>query len=366
MPPSIQRHHAPFGIATDSSAWRPIRANRQPSGSSPAGHAADIPPTAMAAKASSGAASSIILLISPQMRSPDSRSIPSLNLTQAVSDSWSIPVAYPALKRKKPQDAQGNPRGYASSGIADETHPPRVDVIQSMPRRIVDLAVDIGIKRVEIEIAPPGILGPVGRVCHHRPAAIGLDVFTQAGDLERLTVDHRRDRAEILAVGTLLMPAAPNAASVSSGVSCVDKSRSLIGLPSTKLRTQPPTKRTQPLPPWLRAQRIPHASPARSISMEEGCESCRQPGACCVTIETYACSNFLFWRAFYPKSGFHFIGMRSRPSARQDQTRQVLNQLDDLALKARPGLLYWISTRLGSTGPGMAISSALWKPNGVK
>uniref|UniRef100_A0A0N5A026 NAD-specific glutamate dehydrogenase n=1 Tax=Parastrongyloides trichosuri TaxID=131310 RepID=A0A0N5A026_PARTI len=83
----------------------------------------------------------------------------------------------------------------AAFGLADEDDPARHGVVEPLPRRVQNGAVRVGVEGVQSEIAPPGVLGPVGRKGHRGASPVGRDITAQGGDLERLALRNRRHRA---------------------------------------------------------------------------------------------------------------------------------------------------------------------------
>ena len=88
--------------------------------------------------------------------------------------------------------------GDALVGIADEAHPSGRE-IGAAAERIVERAVEIGIERVEGEVAAARILQPVVGEGHDRAATVGLHVAPQGGDLIDVPVGDRRHGAVLQA-----------------------------------------------------------------------------------------------------------------------------------------------------------------------
>ncbi len=82
------------------------------------------------------------------------------------------------------------------SGIADEAHSPRREIVEAADV-IVQLAASVHRKRIDGEVAPPGVGGEIAAETHLGPAAVGLDVFAQRGDFEMRAVDDQGQRAVI-------------------------------------------------------------------------------------------------------------------------------------------------------------------------
>jgi hypothetical protein len=97
------------------------------------------------------------------------------------------------MNAEEPENAQ-IVFGDAPVGIADEAHPPGIEIGQAADM-IMHHAVDGCGKAVHREITSFGIALPVAPECHLGLAAKGLDVFAQCRDLERRAIDHQRHRA---------------------------------------------------------------------------------------------------------------------------------------------------------------------------
>lgn len=78
-------------------------------------------------------------------------------------------------------------------GVADEAHH-AVEAILDPCDRIVEFAIHVAIERVEREIAPLRIAGPVVAEANHRMAAIGLDVLAQCRHFRDALADLQRNR----------------------------------------------------------------------------------------------------------------------------------------------------------------------------
>jgi hypothetical protein len=85
--------------------------------------------------------------------------------------------------------------GDPGEGIADELHPPPLEVLDAA-EIVENLARDgIGEQRVDGEVAPRRVLAPVLGVRDGRPAAVGGDVAAQRRHLDRRAVDDGGDGA---------------------------------------------------------------------------------------------------------------------------------------------------------------------------
>ena len=89
--------------------------------------------------------------------------------------------AIPGMEAEEAQHAQAV-LGDALVGIADEAHPSGRE-IGAAAERIVERAVEIGVQRVEGEVATACILQPVVGEGDDRTAAVGLDVAAQRRQL---------------------------------------------------------------------------------------------------------------------------------------------------------------------------------------
>src|SRR5690606_22070760 len=88
--------------------------------------------------------------------------------------------------------------GDALRGITDEADDPGGEIVPPAGE-IMQGTVSVGVERVDGEIAPRGILGPVRSEGDLRVASVGGDVAPQGGDLE---AGRRRDRGD----GAMLDP----------------------------------------------------------------------------------------------------------------------------------------------------------------
>src|SRR5690606_28989162 len=66
--------------------------------------------------------------------------------------------------------------------IADETNAPGNAIIEAV-QGIEQIAIHGGVERIEREVAPLGIAGPVLAEADERAASVGIDVLAQCGDL---------------------------------------------------------------------------------------------------------------------------------------------------------------------------------------
>ncbi len=149
--------------------------------------------------------------------------------------------AKPRLKPEVAQDPQVI-LADALTRIADEAHPPCRQIFQ--PAEIVeDFACRrIGIERIDGEIAPRGIVPPFAGEGHGGAAAVGADVMTQRGDLDRALRQQCGDGAVLDAGGNSAgYSALASRAITSSGTSGVARSMSFTAMPSSVSRTAPPT-----------------------------------------------------------------------------------------------------------------------------
>ena len=106
-----------------------------------------------------------------------------------------LPLAVPGMKAEQPQHAQIIFRD-ARPRIAHEPHLARDKVFH--PGGVIEnLAAGRGIKRIDGEVAPRRILGPVVGEHHAGMAAIGLDIPAQRGDLEGMGAGNGGDGAVI-------------------------------------------------------------------------------------------------------------------------------------------------------------------------
>ena len=104
------------------------------------------------------------------------------------------PRAIPGIEPEKAQNAQII-LAQALIGLADENHPAGARVLKAARNQLVHRAIGLGIQRIQPEIAPAGILGPVGRESDHRAPAIGFDIPAQRRDLKRFAGANRGYRA---------------------------------------------------------------------------------------------------------------------------------------------------------------------------
>ena len=178
------------------------------------------------------------------MRSPDSCASPAFSAAAAASPSASgaARVAVLGAKAEEAQDAQVV-LADALARVADEAHALGLE-IGIAAERIVHRAVGVAIERVHGEVAPHGVLAPVGGERHLGVAAERLDVAPQRRHLERNLVGDDRHRAVLRCRSE--WRAARRAAArrmTSSGSAVVAMSTSLTGAPMSVLRTAPPTAR---------------------------------------------------------------------------------------------------------------------------
>ena len=104
-----------------------------------------------------------------------------------------------AEEAQEPEDILGN----SGFGIADETNPSRPQILNAA-EGIMHRAIGGQRKRIYGQIAPRRILHPIIGEGHVGPAAKGLHIEAQGGDLEMLVVNHRRHGAVFDARGDRL------------------------------------------------------------------------------------------------------------------------------------------------------------------
>ena len=129
---------------------------------------------------------------SARMRSPDSSGSPAFSAAAAARPSASGASAspYSRAEAEEAQDAQVV-LADALARVADEAHALGLEVAVAA-ERIVHRAVGIAIERVHGEVAPHGVLAPVGGERHLRVAAERLDVAAQRRHFERHLARQRR------------------------------------------------------------------------------------------------------------------------------------------------------------------------------
>ena len=142
------------------------------------------------------------------MRSPDSCASPPFSAAAAASPSASGArgVAVLGDEAEEAQDAQ-EVLADALARVADEAHALRLEVAVAA-ERIVHRAVGVAIERVHGEVAPHGVLAPVGGERHPGMAAERLDVAAQRRHLERDFVGDDGDRAVLDAGRNRVQPGA--------------------------------------------------------------------------------------------------------------------------------------------------------------
>ena len=106
-------------------------------------------------------------------------------------------TAVPGVEAEEAQHAQAI-FGDAGVGIADEAHTPRGEIAAAV-ERIVESTVEIGVERIEGEIAPAGIFQPIVGEGHGGAPSVGLDVTAQRRQFELRALDDRRHRAVLQA-----------------------------------------------------------------------------------------------------------------------------------------------------------------------
>ena len=94
------------------------------------------------------------------------------------------------VESEKPQDPK-EIFADACMRVADETNPSRFEV-RHAACVVVDLSVETKRHGVDREVAAQGVGGEIAAEMHDSAAAVGLHVFTQRRDLERLTLDDRQ------------------------------------------------------------------------------------------------------------------------------------------------------------------------------
>ena len=90
------------------------------------------------------------------------------------------------IRRREAEEAQDAQVVLADAlvRVADEAHPPGVEICIAA-ERIVDGPLAVAVERVDGEVAPARVLGPVVREGHGGMPAEGLDVAPERRDLER-------------------------------------------------------------------------------------------------------------------------------------------------------------------------------------
>jgi hypothetical protein len=155
-----------------------------------------------------------------------------------------LALAVPGMKAEQPQHPQII-LGDAGARIAHEPHLAGDQVLD--PGGIVEnLAIGRGIKRIDGEIAPRRILGPIVGEGDRGVTAVGLHIAAQGCDFKGMGAGDGGDGAVIQSCFHHLDILALSRASASSGGMGTAMSTSTTGTPSSALRTAPPTKRASP------------------------------------------------------------------------------------------------------------------------